>query len=106
MYKLVDSATVRRLVDTADIPFVEGNRDYQKYLDWKADGNEPEPADSEPVPDPRALRKAAYIAESDPLYMEWKYDETDETNAYWLDKVRDIKLRYPLPAATASTLPA
>jgi|TARA_A100001518_G_C1213750_1_gene56415 hypothetical protein len=32
--------------NTKFIPFDEGNRDYQKYLEWKAiDGNEPEAAD-------------------------------------------------------------
>ena len=29
-----------------NIPFAEGNKDYQEYLKWKAiDGNEPEAAD-------------------------------------------------------------
>ena len=27
------------------IPFDEANTDYQKYLKWKAEGNEPEAAD-------------------------------------------------------------
>jgi hypothetical protein len=27
------------------IPFVEDNTDYQKYLEWVAEGNTPEPAD-------------------------------------------------------------
>ena len=27
------------------IPFSEGNIDYQEYLAWKAEGNEPEAAD-------------------------------------------------------------
>ena len=27
------------------IPFVEGNTDYQEYLEWLAEGNEPLPAD-------------------------------------------------------------
>ena len=28
-----------------NIPFDEGNTDYQEYLAWKAEGNEPEAAD-------------------------------------------------------------
>ena len=30
---------------TISIPMVEGNRDYQEYLKWVAEGNTPEPAD-------------------------------------------------------------
>jgi len=29
-----------------NIPFAEGNTDYQKYLAWLAEGNEPLPADN------------------------------------------------------------
>ena len=28
------------------IPFSEGNTEYQKYLEWLAEGNEPLPADN------------------------------------------------------------
>lgn len=43
-----------------------------------------------------ALRKAAYISESDPLFMEWQFDKTPESEQVWRDKVAEIKLRYPL----------
>lgn len=32
--------------DGAFIPFCEDNTDYQKYLEWLAEGNEPLPADT------------------------------------------------------------
>jgi hypothetical protein len=36
--------TVQRISDGAFIPFDPGNRDYQDYLAWLEDGNEPDPA--------------------------------------------------------------
>jgi hypothetical protein len=30
--------------DGAFIPYDPANRDYQKYLEWRAEGNEPDPA--------------------------------------------------------------
>ena len=54
MYKLVNSIVaggevtcVRRLADQALIPINTDNTDYQEYLAWLAEGNEPLPADPE-----------------------------------------------------------
>ena len=53
MYKLRDSTfdnyqnEVIRKSDGSVIPFDEANRDYQEYLAWKAEGNEPEAAGQE-----------------------------------------------------------
>ncbi len=54
MYKLIKNTftkeiiSVKRLSDEAFVPFSPGNRDYQEYLEWVAEGNEPEPADEAP----------------------------------------------------------
>jgi len=50
MYKLFkDPLTsweaIIRLSDNAAIPFDQANTDYQQYITWLADGNEPLPAD-------------------------------------------------------------
>ena len=39
------SQVVKRLADNAFIPFDEANTDYQAYLKWLDEGNEPLPAD-------------------------------------------------------------
>jgi hypothetical protein len=37
--------SITRLSDGANIPFDPANTDYQEYLKWVAEGNEPQPAD-------------------------------------------------------------
>ena len=52
MYKKVlnidgteNTEQIQRIIDNAFIPFDEGNRDYQEYLEWVEEGNTPEEAD-------------------------------------------------------------
>lgn len=46
MYKLLDNS-VLRLTDNTRIPFADGNKEYEEYKLWLAEGNEPEPFESE-----------------------------------------------------------
>jgi hypothetical protein len=48
-YQLTQGNTICRLNDIAFIPFDPANTDYQAYLAWLAEGNEPLPADEAPV---------------------------------------------------------
>lgn len=43
-----------------------------------------------------ANRRAAYVAEADPLFFKWQRGEG--TNEAWLDKVAEIRDRYPEPS--------
>jgi hypothetical protein len=53
MYKLIKDILadkvdgVKRLEDGACIPFDPDNTDYQAFLLWKSEGNEPLPAENE-----------------------------------------------------------
>jgi len=44
-YQLSRDGYIRRLSDNAVIPPDKDNTDYQEYLTWLAEGNEPLPAD-------------------------------------------------------------
>jgi hypothetical protein len=51
-YQLTNSTTIKRLSDNAFIPPDPANTDYQEYLRWLEEGNEPLPPDPEPTPEP------------------------------------------------------
>ena len=40
-----EAQCIKRLADNAFIPFDPANTDYQAYLKWLEEGNQPEPAD-------------------------------------------------------------
>lgn len=55
----------------------------------------PPPEPGPPTPEQiAALRQAAYQAESDPIYFKWQRGEA--TQQQWLDKIAEIKARYPI----------
>ena len=49
-YQLTQNDTILRLADNAFIPQDPANIDYQKYQDWLAEGNTPDPAPELPTP--------------------------------------------------------
>jgi hypothetical protein len=51
-YQLTTGNTILRLADNAFIPPDPANTDYQQYLAWLEEGNEPLPPDPTPEPEP------------------------------------------------------
>ena len=56
MYQLVqldnEIVCIKRLEPCSFIPLDPANTDYQQYLAWLEEGNEPLPPDPEPTPEP------------------------------------------------------
>lgn len=47
MYQIINDTIVKRIADSAFIPFDPANTDYQKYLEWLAEGHQPLPAEEQ-----------------------------------------------------------
>jgi hypothetical protein len=90
MYKLHQDGNYANKVGTLESHNVESSAE---YLAWLSAGNTPQPADPPPAPDYSALRRAAYAAESDPLFFMAQRGEA--TQQQWLDKIAEIKSRWP-----------
>lgn len=75
----IDSAEYEHLLPDGSVPIT----------DEEAEAMRPVPA----PPDYQALRKAAYVAESDPIFFMSQRGEA--TPQEWLDKVAEIKARWP-----------
>ena len=78
---------------------------YESYV-WVGPGDQPSKAECDAVipgielemqqEAMRRGRQGAYQAEADPLYFGWQRGEN--TEQAWLDKVAEIRARYPYPA--------
>lgn len=74
-------------------------------LEWRSDGPAPTQAELDAVMDQAELqhnrevvdvkRRAAYTTEADPLYFKAQRGEVSEQ--VWLDKIAEIRARYPEP---------
>ncbi|MGU5678108.1 hypothetical protein [Aeromonas allosaccharophila] len=64
--------------------------------DWVASANGKWNKHKPTADDIRALREVAYRIESDPLFMEARYDDDPVKLQAWKNKVAEIKARYPL----------
>jgi len=98
MYKLIGTNSVKRLADGACIPFADGNRDYEEYKQWIADGNTPEPEFTEEELNEQRIQaikaKASELITSKySIVWQLNHPRTDGRyiNEYaWIDNIRAI----------------
>lgn len=87
MYRLLKgNKTVFRVTDGAAIPFDDGNRDYEQYKLWLAEGNEPAQPDAPVLSTPEEIKKALDV-ERDKLLdagVVWDGDRWHTNNEFIL----------------------
>lgn len=71
---------------------------YGMLIDWAEDGvpflcAAPQPTNEQLNAAVLAQREAAYKQEADPLFFQYQREEV--TKQVWLDKIEEIKARYP-----------
>ena len=79
MYKLNGAKSVIRLQDNAYIPFAVGNKDYEEYKQWLAEGNEPEPEFTEEELAQQELQVKLQEAQAYLNSTDWYYARKAET---------------------------
>ena len=78
MYKQSSFNVVLRVLDYTYIPFDPANTDYQEYLKWLAEGNEPLPADEPVAEEPAPVVEPTPVIE-EPVVAEPAVDEAPPT---------------------------
>ena len=93
MYKLSQQPELMiiRLADGAHIPVAPGNRDYEEYKVWLAEGNSPEPADVTPADVQLRAMRDQLLAETDTPWGLADYDHPDKQLWYdYRQALRDL----------------
>jgi len=93
MYKLTNSTSITRN-DGASIPANPANTDYAAYLQWRSEGNTPEPADIPPEPTNRERRAIEYNRKSTGEQFGMMFDDQVNGTTTWLDWRSGIKAMY------------
>lgn len=107
-YRLINSSTcVIRMVDGACIPADAGNTDYQAYLAWITEGNNPDPADvvASPVPVVSAwqIRKALnQLALRDSVEQAVAQSDQDTRDAW--EYATEFKRDHPMVVSLGTAL--
>lgn len=87
---------LQQLGGACPVGWVEMESDRPAGDGWVASANGKWIKHKPTADDIRAMREVAYRIESDPLFMEARYDDDPVKLQAWKSKVAEIKARYPL----------